>query len=265
MALPVPSSSHLKSRRPLWQQTQRRVEEWRQLGASPFLCRAIKYGIYEPPTIPFVSGEVMGELPQSVEDLKFGVEDLRAGCEEGIYEEIREEEVNSLQAKGCMISSAFVVWQDGVEGRKGRFVVNFSKQSKHWKKGSVKMDTLPQYAMDLEKGDHMVSFDIKSGYRHFRLAPRMRDWFFVRYNGRVFLCIALPFGWGRSPLWFTQLLSPVVRHLRTEMRYRVLAYIDDFLVAPTCAGRVSRLRDCHRATKEIETLLSRLGLTKLVS
>jgi hypothetical protein len=64
--------------------TQGRVEEWRQLGASPFLCRAIIYGIYETPTIPFVSGEVMGELLQSAEDLRFGIEDLRAGCEEGI-------------------------------------------------------------------------------------------------------------------------------------------------------------------------------------
>jgi Reverse transcriptase (RNA-dependent DNA polymerase) len=206
-----------------------------------------------------------GELPQSVEDLEFGVEDLRAGCEEGMYEEIHGEDMNVLQAKGRMISSAFVVWQDVVDGRKGRFVVNLSKQSKHWKQGRVKMETLPQYAMDLEKGDHMVSFDIMSGYRHFRLVPRLRDWFFFRYNGRFFRCITLPFGWGRSTLWFTQLLFPVVRHLRTELRYRVLTYIDDFLVAPTCAGRVARLWDCHRATNEIETLLSRLGLTKHAS
>jgi hypothetical protein len=62
-----------------------------------------------------------------------------------------------------MISSAFVMWKDGVEERKGRFVVNFSKQSKHWKKGSVKMETVPEYVSDLEKGDHLVSFDMKSG------------------------------------------------------------------------------------------------------
>jgi hypothetical protein len=45
----------------------------------------------------------------------------------------------------------------------------------------------------------------------------------------------------------------------------VLAYIDDFIVAQTCAGRVARLRDCHRATKEIKTFLSRLGFTKHAS
>jgi hypothetical protein len=76
--------------------------------------------------MPFVSGEVMGELPRSAEDLRFGIEDLRAVCEEGIYEEISKKDVNAVQAKGCVISSAFMVWQDGLDGRKGRFVVKFA-------------------------------------------------------------------------------------------------------------------------------------------
>jgi hypothetical protein len=33
---------------------------------------------------------------------------------------------------------------------KGRFVVNLSKQSKHWPKGSVRMEKLPEYALELE-------------------------------------------------------------------------------------------------------------------
>lgn len=95
-----------------------------------------------------------------------------------------------------MVSSAFTVWQEGSGERKGRFVVNVSKQSKHWARGSVRMETIPHYAMDMEQGDHFLSFDIKSGYRAFRLAPKMRDWFIFRYAGRYFRCIALPFGWG---------------------------------------------------------------------
>jgi hypothetical protein len=56
---------------------------------------------------------------------------------------------------------------------------------------------------ELEHGEKMVSFDIQAGYRHFRLAPQMRDWFLFRYDGRFYRCIALPFGSGRSPMWFT--------------------------------------------------------------
>jgi hypothetical protein len=51
-----------------------------------------------------------------------------------------------------MISSSFVVWQEGLEGMQGRFVVNLSKQSKYWPKGSVRLETLetlPEYALEL--------------------------------------------------------------------------------------------------------------------
>jgi hypothetical protein len=121
----------------------------------------------EKPTKPFTSGETMGLIPQSPEDLVFAREDLRVGCQEGIYEEVPKEELEEIRSKGAMISSSFVVWKEGAEGRKGRFVVNLSKQSKHWPKGSVRMETLPEYALELEHGKHMVSFDINAGYRHF--------------------------------------------------------------------------------------------------
>jgi hypothetical protein len=89
--------------------------------------------------------------------------DPGAGCQEGIYEEVTTGEAERIRSTGAMISSSFVVWQDGQDGRKGRFVVNLSKQSKHWPKGSVRMETLPEYALELERREKMVSFDIQAG------------------------------------------------------------------------------------------------------
>jgi hypothetical protein len=51
-----------------------------------------------------------------------------------------------------MISSSFVVWQDGPEGKKGRVAVNLSKQSKHWPKRSVGIEILPKYTLELKRG-----------------------------------------------------------------------------------------------------------------
>jgi hypothetical protein len=64
----------------------------------------------EKPTKPFTSGETMGLIPQIPEDLAFAREDLRVGCQEGIYEEISKEEVDEIRSTGAMISSSFVVW-----------------------------------------------------------------------------------------------------------------------------------------------------------
>jgi hypothetical protein len=162
---------------------QQRVESWRLLGASEFLCRAVQFGILEQPSIPPSSGEVMNPIPQTSEDRAFGREDLRAGCHEGIYEVVTTGEADRIRSTGAIISSTFVVWQDGTEAREGRFVANLSKQSKHWPKVSVRMETWPEYALELEHGEKIVSFDIQAGYRHFRLAPQMRYWFSIRTTG----------------------------------------------------------------------------------
>lgn len=78
-------------------------------------------------------------------------------------------------AEGKMVSSSFVVWQGHGLDRKGRLVVNFHRQSKHWPKGSIRMETVPLFAMDLQEGDFLMSWDIRSGYRHFYLHPPVRD------------------------------------------------------------------------------------------
>lgn len=44
----------------------------------------------------------------------------------------------------------------------------------------------------------LLSWDFKSGYRHFYLHHDMRDYFIFRYAVKFYRCIALPFGWGRS-------------------------------------------------------------------
>jgi hypothetical protein len=94
----------------------------------------------------------MNPIPQTPEDLAFGREDLRAGSQEGIQEEVTTREVERICSTGTMILSSFVVWKNGPEGRKRRFVVKLSKKSKHWLKGSLRTETLPKYASELEAG-----------------------------------------------------------------------------------------------------------------
>jgi hypothetical protein len=52
----------------------------------------------------------------------------------------------------------------------------------------------------------------------------------------------------------------MVRKLRQQ--YRVLPYLDNFLICPVKAERVASMRDCQRATQLIDKLLSSLGLTR---
>lgn len=138
------------------------------------------------PSIPFVPGEG-GELPyipQTKEDRLFASADLSEGCRTGIYRQVSHGHAKMALSKGAINSSAFVVWQEGDEGRKGRFVSNFCKQSKRWEKGSFRMESLAEFASDIQKGDHSLSMDVQKGYRHLRLHPDMREWFIFRLEGR---------------------------------------------------------------------------------
>jgi hypothetical protein len=54
-------------------------------------------------------------------------------------------------------------------------MVNLSKQFNHWPKGIVRTETLPEYALELEREEKMVSIDIQAGNRHFRLSSQTRD------------------------------------------------------------------------------------------
>lgn len=51
----------------------------------------------------------------------------------------------------------------------------------------------------------------------FVLHRRMWNWFIFRYNVQYYRCIALPFGWTRSPFWFCILLQPLTRYIRDTL------------------------------------------------
>lgn len=78
-------------------------------------------------------------------------------------------------ARVNIVSSASVVWENkGTDAAEARLVANLHKVGKHWEKGSVKMDNLPAFALDLHKGEHMLIFDAKGGYRHLRHPLKMQ-------------------------------------------------------------------------------------------
>lgn len=74
--------------------------------------------------------------------------------------------------------------------------------------------------------------------------------------------MALSFGWGKSPLWLTQIIGPPLGKLRERHEFRVLSYLDDFLNASFPNGVLARPTHCVSAKMAIQRLLTRLGLTR---
>lgn len=113
----------------------------------------------------------------------------------------------------------------------------------------------------MEKGEFMFSLHIALGYMYFYSHPIMRDVFLFHYCGRFFLCVALPFMWGRSAPWFTKIMRSFVKYMRKRWNYHVLPYTDDFLISPSRPGRSSTYQDSHVARGRLKRLMHRIGVT----
>jgi hypothetical protein len=123
------------------------------------------------------------------------------------------------------------------------------------------MENFPSFGLSLCRNDYMMSWNIKSGYRHFYLYSLMREFFVFRFAG-LYRCIVLPFGWRRSVPWFVKIMRPFIRYKRAKWRYCILPYIDDFLAAFPNEKRPATQRYFWRAGRRIEALLVWFGLTR---
>lgn len=84
--------------------------------------------------------------------------------------------------------------------------------------------------------------DIEKVYRHLRQKLAMRDWFLFKYDGRYYQCVSLPFGWRRSPEWFTDLICPLAQE-NFRCSLRILKYLDEFMIEPSPYGVVSTIEN----------------------
>ncbi len=238
------------------------LAEWRKVaGSDSTMLRAIEKRIVDEPVSYEYGLQALGAIPQDERSLAFGEEDLRIGCtgRDRIYRELTSADLDRVRQKGLLISSAFTVWHESNGEMKGRFVVNLHKLSKFFRKRSVRMERAAEFCGHVRRGDHMLSFDVESGYRHLRLHPSMRDYFCFEYNGKYYQCLAPPVGMA-SAYWFTRLLSPVIERIRS-WGCLVLVYLDDVLVIPRRWG-VATARDCRRTSARIDALLLRLGVAR---
>ena len=251
--------------RPHYERVAALADGWREeLGIDDFTARILREGIRDPPQNPEWGKGEMPVIPQTQEEKEFGNEAVEKGLrnDSRAWEEITREQVTLLKKEGYGVASSFVHWEGVDEDgkKKGRFVQNLTDLTEWWEGKSVRMEKPAEFAAQVEEGDRFISFDVKSGYHHFFLHPSIRNFFLFHWEGRYFRCIALPFAWCRAAFWFVNLMKPFVGRMR-KWGYRILEYIDDFLVAPS-VGRVATADDCLQASSRIDWLMGELGLAR---
>ena len=82
----------------------------------------------------------------------------------------------------------------------------------------------------LEKGDFLLSFDLKSGYHHVDIAREHWKYLGFTWQNRHYVFTVLPFGLSPACYIFTKLVRPLVKYWRAQ-GLRIIVYLDDGLCA----------------------------------
>ena len=96
-----------------------------------------------------------------------------------------------------------------------------------------------------EPGDHMFTFDLKSGYHH--LDIYQPHWNYLGFSWgegtsqQYYVFCVLPFGLATACFAFSKLLRPLVKHWRGQ-GFKIVVYLDDGICA--AQGKVAAERNC---------------------
>ena len=108
-------------------------------------------------------------------------------------------------------------------------MVNLKALNRHMKRLHFKMESAHLLKDLLQKGDWMISIDLKDAYLSVSVAQHYRHLLRFMWEGQLFQFQCLPFGLSTAPRVFTKVMKPVMSLLR-QHGIRVIIFIDDTLV-----------------------------------
>ena len=123
-----------------------------------------------------------------------------------------------------------------------RPIIDLSKLNEHIICPHFKMETVQSIRQSLQPGEWCTQIDIKDAYLHIPVQHRFRKYLRFTVEGVVYQFKTLPFGLNVSPRIFTQVLKPVLGHLRRQ-GIKVHGYLDDWIIRGAHPGQTKQFTD----------------------
>lgn len=191
-----------------------RIEFWEEMGASQFVLGILREGfrlpfVAEPEKRIFANHRSCEENTDFVDN---AVGDLiRLGCAKEVpYEEV-------------WVGSPLGVHTSGT---KSRLILDLRYVNLHLQKMKFKYEDMKLIAQIYEKGDYVVTFDLKSGFHHIEIEESYWKYLGFFWGGKWYTFTVLPFGLSVAPWIFTKVTRVLVRYWRAD-GIRCAMYMDD--------------------------------------
>ncbi len=120
----------------------------------------------------------------------------------------------------------------------------------------IKFDDVVTMVTKLGRGALMAKFDVQSAYRNVAVLPRQRHLLGMKWRGKFYIDLALPFGLRSAPFIFNSIADLVEWILHTNYAVSDLKhYLDDYITAGP-----PHLPQCARNLAIASSVCKRLGL-----
>ena len=222
------------------------IEQWRLLGASPWVLRTIAKGYKlqfatRPPTFEkVIFSHAVGPAAEILRTEIRTLIDKRA---------IRE--VPPHQSLNGFYSRYFLVKKKGGGLRP---ILDLRALNRYLLKFNFKMLTPTTLVRLIRQGDWFTSIDLEDAYFHIPIYPPHRKFLRFGFEGKRYEYLVLPFGLSLSPRVFVKCAQAALAPLR-QRGLRVASYIDDWLL---CADSAV---DAAAQTRQVAAHMSSLGFT----
>ena len=136
------------------------------------------------------------------------------------------------------------------------FSVNDSIDPNQFSLQYIKFDDVVAMVAKLGRGALMAKFDVQSAYRNVAVLPSQRYLLGMKWRGKFYVDLVLPFGLRSAPFIFNSIADLVEWILRNIYMIRdLLHYLDDYITAgPPCRP------DCARNLVVASSVCQSLGL-----
>ena len=126
--------------------------------------------------------------------------------------------------------------------KKYRMIIDMRAPNEFYHKRPFKLENLRTMGFMVKPGEFMFSLDLEDGYHHVLMHESIRHITVFSFEGVLYECVTMPFGWRLSAWIFTKLGKVLLRRWR-EQGIRVVIYIDDIWVVCRDHSRAVYVRD----------------------
>ena len=190
------------------------IDQWQAIGTSEFVIKVIKEGY---------------ALPFKTEPIKVVLKNNKSAEQNPDFV---TDEIAKLVSKGCVIECSDIpqvvnpLTVAKNKAGKLRLVLDCRHINASLFQFKFKYENADVARVMFEKGDYMITFDLKSAYHHVTIDKRFQTYLGFHWNGKYFTYTVLPFGLATAGFIFTKVTREIVKFWRSQ-GHEIIMYLDD--------------------------------------